>query len=224
MSERFAILNTEAPSTKSRGECTQENSKGNIFKQKPKPISADSSQEPSRDHSNRNQPNRNQPNRNQPNRNEPNMNTRTRNLFAGRQHAAKVPEFNVLEAAFPVLNETTVIASETSGDSYKEKIQKTKEENLVKRTVPPGWVIITHRKHNKQQCPSVGVEMERNPYYNPRGAQMILENRQAYREELNDILGDISPYWNMQTEVGADQQDNDETGYSEEEEDYVEDW
>ena len=24
-----------------------------------------------------------------------------------------------------------------------------------------------------------------------------MENRRLYREELNDILGDISPYWNM---------------------------
>jgi len=209
MSERFAVLNTEAPSKKSRVERTQENSKGNIFKQKPKSSSTDSSREPSRNHSNRNPSNRN---------------ARTRNLFAGRQNAAKEPEFNVSQCAFPVLIETAVIATETSGDSYKEKIQKTKEENLVRATVPPGWIVLTKGKDYRRKSSVSVVEKDHNPYYNPRGAQMILENRQEYREELNEILGDISPYWNMQIEVEADQQEYDETGYSEEEEDYVEEW
>ena len=47
-----------------------------------------------------------------------------------------------------------------------------------------------------------------------------------YREELNELLGDMSPYWEPITE-GLDRDDDydedDEDEYEEEEE-YVEDW
>ena len=59
---------------------------------------------------------------------------------------------------------------------------------------------------------------------NPRGSQLIMENRREQREELNDILGDMSPYWNMDTEIEDDSPDYDDTGYSDDEDEYVEDW
>ena len=57
-----------------------------------------------------------------------------------------------------------------------------------------------------------------------------MENRLKYRKELNEILGDISPYWNMDIEFENDTEDYDDDDaylndtYDEEEEDYVEDW
>ena len=66
---------------------------------------------------------------------------------------------------------------------------------------------------------------EINPYYNPENAIKILEDREKYREELNDILGDISPYWDMSwlDESIIDYEDeNVETEESEEE--WVDDW
>lgn len=210
MGERFAILNTEAPSKKSRGEHTQENSKGNIFKQKPKP-GASSRALNGLNH---------ETNRNRNGNGNGNGNTRTRNTFASRR-IAKEPEFNVAQCSFPVLIESTVTVRDTSGDSYKEKIQKTKEENQVNATVPTGWTVLTNKRLSQQRATG---EMEQNPYYNPRIAKLIMEDRQNYREELNDILGDISPYWNMDIEAEDNEQDYDVTRYSEEEDDYVEDW
>ena len=52
-----------------------------------------------------------------------------------------------------------------------------------------------------------------------------MENRLYEREELNDILGDISPYWNMDIEYDNNTQEYDDTTYSDDEDDdYVEDW
>ena len=62
-------------------------------------------------------------------------------------------------------------------------------------------------------------------YYNPYNAYLIMENRRKQREELNHILGDISPYWNMSTPIDDEEDDSLMDIYSEEEEEeYVEDW
>jgi len=218
MSERFAILNAEAPSKKSRGERPQENSKGNIFKQKSKTATSSSRSVEEL----KQEPNRNQPNRNPPNRNPPNLNVRTQNLFARQQNGSvKDQAFNASQCSFPVLTETTVAVTESSGDSYKEKIQKTKEENQTKVTVPAGWIILTKKGLVQRQQPVIGEE---NHYYNPSISRLIMKNRQEHRKELNYILGDISPYWNMFIESEDNQQEYDETIYSEEEDDYVEEW
>ena len=64
-------------------------------------------------------------------------------------------------------------------------------------------------------------------YFNPKIAKEILDNRMTQREELNDILGDISPYWNMNypDELDDDYYENESDNYEEQEdEEYVEDW
>ncbi len=70
-------------------------------------------------------------------------------------------------------------------------------------------------------------EKEINEYYNVNAARMITESRQEYRKELNDILGDISPYWDIPIEIEDDEDnDSDIEAYSEDEEqEYVdENW
>ena len=51
-----------------------------------------------------------------------------------------------------------------------------------------------------------------------------MENRRRYREELNDILGDISPYWNIiddeeeydEDDLNDDYSDEDDNEYYDE--------
>ena len=43
-------------------------------------------------------------------------------------------------------------------------------------------------------------------------------NREKYREELNELLGDISPYWN--TIIESDDEDEYEDEYYNDNEDY----
>ena len=61
--------------------------------------------------------------------------------------------------------------------------------------------------------------------YAPNISRMIMLNRQEEREELNDILGDISPYWNMEELIDDDDEyDSYDGEYSEEEEEYFEEY
>ena len=72
----------------------------------------------------------------------------------------------------------------------------------IEERVPPGWSIL-YRKDNKiiiekgkQINNSYNKELhEENERY--MISSNILDNRYYERLELNEILGDISPYWNM---------------------------
>ena len=225
MSERFAILNTEAPSKKSHGERGQDNSKGNIFKQKPKggrtasKVTEDSSRGSHKNHAN-------------------GRNGQSRNLFRSRQARANVvkeSEFNIEKCNFPVLGGSNTERKDNSvEDLYKNKIKRTKEEineeeKQLSQILPPGWINLTKGNANFQRIQPTPIETEYHLYYNPRGARLIMENRRKHREELNDILGDMSPYWNMDLEFENDTEDYDEAAYQnetydEEDDDYVEEW
>lgn len=213
MSERSAIFNTETFSKKSRGEHSQENSKGNIFRQKPKA-------EPS--------PSRSLERSNRPvYKNTSNKNPNQRNGFQYKSSKVKPREFNMDKCMFPDLVKSIVIADKDPvvEDSYMSKIQKFRESNLVTETVPRGWIILSKATSKKYKPKTLNPENERNPYYNVWNARAIIKNRQKYREELNDILGDISPYWNMKIYAMEDQEEYDEPEYSDDDgEDSVEEW
>ena len=83
---------------------------------------------------------------------------------------------------------------ENAGLTYIEKIKLFKEENLEVEKLEKGWQFLPTKKNIKKNQYNNSVE---NPYYNPELAFSILNNRDNYREELNEILGDISPYWDM---------------------------
>lgn len=225
MSERFAILNTETSSKKSRGERVHDNTKGNIFRQKPKTgrqvskVNEESSRGNHKNHTN-------------------GRNGQSRNLFRDRQSRATIVKevgFDIEKCNFPVLGGSKTAAKENVGeDSYMSKIDKTREkvekEKQLSKILPHGWISLTKGTTTFDKIKSGSTESDHNPYYNPRGARLIMENRRKYREELNDILGDISPYWNMDIEFENDTEDYDDDDaylndtYDEEEEDYVEDW
>jgi len=79
--------------------------------------------------------------------------------------------------------------------NYLEKIKQTREKLLEKEAlVLPGWTLL-YPKHVTNYCPKNFKKTIDNPYYAPHIAIKTMENRLFQRLELNDILGDISPYW-----------------------------
>jgi hypothetical protein len=148
-------------------------------------------------------------------------------MFAARSRlaATKDPEFIMKTSLFPLLNNnSTESLSVESTESYKSKIQKFKEQNIVEVTVPAGYIILTKNRDTHLTPKIMKPVAEYNEYYNPWISRLIMENRVNQREELNDILGDISPYWNMEIPNEDDYLDFDESGYTDDDDDYVEDW
>ena len=158
-----------------------------------------------------------------------NRNNRSKNRYNDRKTFSKpiIPkkeEFKVKENEFPELIENVKQEKKEDVCDYKEKVKKVEEEKQIKlkKTLPKGWIKLPINNTNNTN----NTNEEISPYYNPTLAVKIIEDRLAYREELNDILGDISPYWNMvYPEELDDYDEDDDIGDNyEEEEEYVEDW
>ena len=199
MSNRFSALNENNDKRKS-GDKKKENPRPNIFRQKPKQGS-------------------------QPSKHPRNTRRGSANQF--RKFSQEIPvkqEFKIEQQQFPTLtnNETDTSTIDKNNDtkelSYFEKITKQKEIQK-EATKSDGWIILT-RKTLLEMSLKPKIEPEPiNEYYNKNAAKLITETRRQHREELNDILGDMSPYWNLPTEVEDDDDDDLEyDGYSEDEE------
>ena len=115
---------------------------------------------------------------------------------------------------------------EITETNYIDKVNKIKKESInTKPILPKGWInlsLVKQLPKREKECTKNEISL----YYNPILAKKILDDRLEYREELNSILGDISPYWNMVYPEDLDDSDNynDSDEESEEEEEYVEDW
>lgn len=139
----------------------------------------------------------------------------------------KKEEFKIVKDEFPVLSENTkVIDGKTIDIDYKSKIENAIEEKKeqYKSNKQDGWTYLTPQYlTNKNK--NYSNEKDISPYYNPMQSVKILVDREEYREELNDILGDISPYWITYEPDDKELSEYDEISeYDDEEEEYVEDW
>ena len=158
------------------------------------------------------------------------------NQFRNSQNRSKVKkEFKVNSEEFPTLENKSINTenlSETDKKpelTYSEKIIKQKmiqQEAITNKK----WLVLTREslaKLPKKETNREEEKEEENEYYRKNAANLIIETRRQYREELNDILGDMSPYWDLPTEFDDDdEEEEDEEEYSEEEEsEYVdENW
>lgn len=130
------------------------------------------------------------------------------------------PQFEIKKQEFPELVEGKEVDI-TKPNDYIKKVKKVQEEKLQYiSTLQKGWVKLPIKNFVIKKKEPV------SEYYNPANARKILEDRLEYREELNDILGDMSPYWDMIYPDELEYQDlEDYSDNSEdEEEEYVEDW
>ena len=118
-------------------------------------------------------------------------------------------ELNLLdEKLFPSLVKSEGVKDNTL-KNYIGIVNHEIETEKIEERVPPGWTMI-YKKDNK-------IIMEKGKsIYNPYNKELqeenkrymvaneILDNRYYERLELNEILGDISPYWNMDEQYEYD--------------------
>jgi len=121
----------------------------------------------------------------------------------------KKDERNFLdEKLFPSLVKSEEVKENTLKNYIGIVNHEIKTEKVEER-VPPGWTML-YRKDNK-----IIMEKGKTIYnlYNKELqeenerymiANEILDNRYYERLELNEILGDISPYWNMDAQYEYD--------------------
>ena len=131
-------------------------------------------------------------------------------------------EFKVKMEEFPVLviQSQTQTQTQTQTQKYSEKLQsvKVEQENYKMR------ISKKPKQYKKKDIQDTII----SEYYNPSLNLKILNNRQEYREELNDILGDISPYWNNITQEELSELEDEELLISDNDDEYnyniIEDW
>ena len=137
----------------------------------------------------------------------------------------KKEEFKIVKEEFPILTENTKTIDDKRIDAdYKDRIKKVKEEKkeLNKSKKLQGWTYLPS-KDLKTKDNVINIDL--SPYYNPTQSIKILVDREEYREELNDILGDISPYWITYEQDDTEPSEYDETSEIEDDDqEYVEDW
>lgn len=132
-------------------------------------------------------------------------------------------EFKIDKELFPELVEGLKINNNLNNDYVNKVNNSNKNKNDEEGKVLTGWKVLT--KNMPKNIVNKNRE-EISEYYNPNGAYLILKNRELYREELNDILGDMSPYWNMWYLDDLDDYDSENYDDNESESDveYVEEW
>jgi len=148
--------------------------------------------------------------RNQRNEKHYNKNNRDYNKKEKRVPVNNVKkEINFLdEKLFPSLIKSEGVKENTL-KNYIGIVKHEIETEKIEERVPPGWTMI-YKKDNK-------IIMEKGKsIYNPYNKELqeenkrymvaneILDNRYYERLELNEILGDRSPYWNMDEQYEYD--------------------
>ena len=120
---------------------------------------------------------------------------------------------NIDEKSFPSLIKSVEskkeeeLSDKTKEMLYIEKIKYFKELNQKEELLPKGFTILSNIKvFNRYQ----EVNIDKNSYYNPNLSVKILYERYNNRQELNDILGDISPYCDMDDKYDYDTRDIEE--------------
>ena len=151
-----------------------------------------------------------------------NKNKNESNIFTKDKKIIKEKIIDTSEQSFPSLNPCIQI-EKPKLINYLETTKKIKEEKQKKKSiVPPGWTVL-HKNISFIRL-NIENEVKISPYYNPSCGLKILEEREKYREELNEILGDISPYWDMSwLEDDIDWYESDDEDIECEEE-WVDDW
>ena len=129
------------------------------------------------------------------------------NLFKKQSKLLTKTQYNFSSESFPELNtNTTEIQDDTSNKyNYLEKIKVTKIILEEKKQIQFGWTNLQNLKTNYYSS-----KITISNYYNPNLAREILYNRQNDRDEINNILGDISPYWNTILYDNDDDEDHDD--------------
>ena len=164
-------------------------------------------------------------NNNNNNKNNKNKFNNNNNKFYNKPKLIE-SEFKINIEDFPILQETNQNTTQNTtqntnqNTNYSEKLKsiKVEQENYKTR------ISKKPKEYKKKEIQDTII----SEYYNPTLSLRILNNRQEYREELNEILGDISPYWNKTSEDELSLLDEEEVLISDNDDEYnnsiIEDW
>jgi hypothetical protein len=140
----------------------------------------------------------------------------------------KPPTFNINNENFPGLNPESSQPSQPSQPSNYLKCTETatKTENTVNNKINyTGWTIMKFDENNKivkecyrtiSEAALIEHEEKLNHQRNLWVSEYIMNERNKHRQEMNDILGDISPYWNIDKLYTSDTIYYDDDYYSDE--------
>ena len=132
-----------------------------------------------------------------------------------------VKEFKTQQENFPTLS-TDIPQISVSTLSYSEKIKRHEEKTQNDIIVPKGYIILANMKPKPKQ------QKIMNEYYNPAMSKLIMNNRKKEREELNELLGSMSPYWYMYRDNTDDDDENDTSNpdilSEDEDQEYFDEW
>jgi hypothetical protein len=234
MNSRFSSLKMTEPSLPKSPKYSEfrkfrndSNESNNIFRQRPKPRS----NVYSRNHSS----------------------SQSTNRFRQNSHRFnKEAEFNVKQENFPSLITTVATAPATAvatapatavatavatapiyATKYLAVTQGINDKPKDSKAHAEKWTILNKNKLSLDKLPIISVKSSNklvnddiNSLYTPWRSQLIMDNRRRYREELNDIMGDRSPYWNWEYENNDsdDEYSEDEGIYTDEDEYVLDEW
>lgn len=142
------------------------------------------------------------------------------NLFRKQKQSKQTPiEFSINSENFPELNKPVDNLQNNLQNNYLEKIKQTKLEAEKREPIKSDWVILRKGNYQKpsQNFSQKSSQYTDSSYYNLLLARQILYDRQKHRDELNEILGDISPYWNLNFD--NDEEDDDYYEYDDDDDD-----
>ena len=113
------------------------------------------------------------------------------------------PAFLYTDEAFPTFN--TSITEQKCNMDYKGRVeQEQKEVSQTTDEVPPGMIRWKYNQKTQTWSRKDGCSKEMDDYrsefelYQQENKQNALINRwQEYRDIQNELLNDLSPFWNM---------------------------
>jgi len=113
------------------------------------------------------------------------------------------PKFLYTDEAFPKFNK--LLTEQESDMDFKEKVE-TEQVEVLQTTdeVPPGMIRWKYDNKSRTWARKDGCSKEMDDYkkeyelYKKKKKQIALINRwQEYRDIQNELLNDLSPFWNM---------------------------
>ena len=202
MSNRFDSLNDGTTTSQKKYKSNTE-SKGNVFKQ---PQSQSYSKKPERNY-----------------QTQENVFRSKKSSGRGRNGEIinKKKEFSVEISEFPAICEAKIAKNNMVYYGYIDNILRN-EDVSINKDKKTNLTILKKGLFLPKSDEKKNISI----YYSPLRSQKILEDRYSQREELNEIVGDISQYWNIDEELdNYDDYDDYEDEWSEDEDlEYCEDW
>ena len=104
-------------------------------------------------------------------------------------------------------SENNIVINENTLKNYIGIVNHEIKTDAPKKLIPDGWTLIGKKNHiykNSNNLYQKNTNHDTDYDTNYELSIEILENRYKERDELNEILGDISPYWNMYEEYNYD--------------------